>query len=208
MLCMARCSSQSTVLTSWVSHWPQTPPGRHINITNKASRTLGSGKNPEDRLLFSKRQGLQVQKAVVTPGLEYASSIWHPNNIKLINRLESVQQKAAWWTPQRCCRISIVNNMLTTLGWPYLQHRCRKARLVNTRWLSQYRKSPSFPFPVIPSAHLSSVVLTTGSSPFSPRQSRIEMTSLRMWLLHPPLRLFVHIFQNQYLWSRPCPPSK
>ena len=55
--------------------------------------------------------------------------------------------------------------MLTTLGWPYLQHRCRRARLVNTRWLSQYHKSPSFPFPVIPSAHLSSVVLTTGSSP-------------------------------------------
>ena len=63
--------------------------------------------------------------------LEYASTIWHPNNIKLINRLESVQQKAAWWTPQRCCRISNVNNMLTTLGWPYLQHTCRKARLVN-----------------------------------------------------------------------------
>ena len=118
------------------------------------------------------------------------------------------KQKAAWWTPQRCCRISNVTNMLTTLGWPYLQHRCRKARLVNTRWLSQYHKSPSFPFPVIPSAYLSSVVLTTGSSPFSPTQSRIEMTSLRMWLLHPPLRLFVHVFQNQYLWSRPCPPGK
>ena len=56
---MARCSSQSTVLTSWVSQRPQMPPGKHINITNKASRTLGSGKNPEDRLLFSKRQGLQ-----------------------------------------------------------------------------------------------------------------------------------------------------
>ena len=69
-------------------------------------------------------------KAVVTPVLEYASSNWHPNNIKLINCLKSVQQKAAWWTPQRCCRISNVNNMLTTLGWPYLQHRCRKARLV------------------------------------------------------------------------------
>ena len=53
---------------------------------------------------------------VVTLVLEYASSIWHPNNIKLINRLESVQQKAAWWTPQRCCRISSVSNMLTTLG--------------------------------------------------------------------------------------------
>ena len=144
-------------------------------------------------------------KAVVTPVLEYASSSWHLNNIKLINHLESVQQKAAWWTPQRCCRISNVNNILTTLGWPYLQHRCRKARLVNTRWLSQYHKSPSFPFPVIPSAHLSSVVLATGSSPFPPKQSRIEMTSLRMWLLHPPLRLFVHVFQNQYLWSRPCP---
>ena len=70
MLCMARCSSQSTVLTSWVSHWPQTPPGRHINITNKASRTLGSGKNPEDRLLFSKRQVLQVQGSCHTsPGI-------------------------------------------------------------------------------------------------------------------------------------------
>ena len=39
-------------------------------------------------------------KAVVTPVLEYASSIWHPNNINLINRLESVQQKAAWWIPE------------------------------------------------------------------------------------------------------------
>ena len=182
-----------------MSHWPQTPPGRHINITNKASRTLGSGKNPEDR--FSKRHGLQVQSSCHTsPGI----CKLYLADIKLINHLQqkSVQQKAAWWTPQRCCRISNVNNMLTTLGWPSLQHRCRKARLVNTRWLSQYHKSPSFPY-------LSSVVLTTGSSPFSPTQSRIEMTSLRrMWLLHPPLRLFVHVFQNQYLWSRPCPPSK
>ena len=199
MLCMARCSSQSTVLTSWVSHWPQMPPGRHINITNKASRTLGSGKNPEDRLLFSKRQGLQVRSSCHT----------NPGICKLY--LAPKQHQAD--QPPRVCTakgsmvdttemLQDVNNMLTTLGWPYLQHRCRKARLVNTRWLSQYHKSPSFPFPVIPSAHLSSVVLTTGSS-FSPTQSRIEMTSLRMWLLHPPLRLFVHVFQN--LWSRPCP---
>ena len=42
----------------------------YINITNKASRTLGSGKNPEDRLLFSKRQGLQVQGSCHTsPGI-------------------------------------------------------------------------------------------------------------------------------------------
>ena len=38
----------------------------------------------------------RAYKAVVTPVLEYASSIGDPNNIKLINRLESVQQKAAW----------------------------------------------------------------------------------------------------------------
>ena len=70
MLCMAICASQSTVLTSWGSHWPQTPPGRHINITNKASRTLGSGKNPEYRLLFSKRRGLQAQGSCHTsPGI-------------------------------------------------------------------------------------------------------------------------------------------
>ena len=40
---------------------------------------------------------------------------------------------------------------------------------------------------------------------FTPTQSRIGMVSLRMWLLHPPLRLSVHVFQNQYPQSRPCP---
>ena len=37
---------------------------------HQASRTMGSGKNPEDRLLFIKRQGLQVQSSCHTsPGI-------------------------------------------------------------------------------------------------------------------------------------------
>ena len=128
MLCMARCSSQSTVLTSWC----HTDFRRHLGDTS-TSPTKQAGPWVLGRTLkigSSLVKG-RANKAVVTPVLKYASSIWHPNNINLINRLESVQQKAAWWTPQRCCKISSVNNMLTTLGWPYLQHRCRKARLVN-----------------------------------------------------------------------------
>ena len=35
---------------------------------------------------------------------------------------------------------------------------------------------------------------------FTPTQLGLEM-----WLLHPPLRLSVHVFQNQYPQSRPCP---
>ena len=133
MLCMARCSSQSTVLTSWVSHWPQTPPGRHINITNKASRTLGSGKNPEDRLLFSKRQGLQVQGSCHTcPGI-----------CKLYL---APKQHQADQPPRVCTAKGSMVDTTETLGWPYLQHRCRKARLVNTRWLP-VSQEPIIPIP-------------------------------------------------------------
>ena len=39
----------------------------------------------------------------------------------------------------------------------------------------------------------------------SPTQSRIRMTSLRMWLLHLPLSLSDHVFQNEYPESRPLP---
>ena len=69
--------------------------------------------------------------------------------------------------------------------------------------IKQIWKSPSFPYPV---GQCPPVILTTGNSHFSPpTQSRTGMTSVRMKLLHPPLRLSVPDFQNQCPQSRPHP---
>ena len=75
---------------------------------------------------------------------------------------------------------------------------------MNTRWLP-VSQEPIIPIPCY--TQCPPVKCHTDDRKFScfPTQSR---TSLRMWLLRPPLRLFVHVFQNQYLRSRPCPPCK
>jgi len=89
MLCMARCSSQSTVLLGYHTDLrrhlgdPSTSPTKQAG-TWVLGRTLKIGSSLVKGRAYK-------YKAVVTPVLEYASSIWHPNNIKLINRLESVQ---------------------------------------------------------------------------------------------------------------------
>ena len=92
--------------------------GCHTDLRHRLGDTLTSPTKQAGPWVLGRTSSVKgrAYRAVVTPVLEYASSTWHPNNINLINRLESVQQKAAWWTPQRCCRISSVNNMLTTLG--------------------------------------------------------------------------------------------
>ena len=53
------------------SAWPDAQVSQQYSLLGcHTSRTLGSGKNPEDRLLFSKRQGLQVQGSCHTsPGI-------------------------------------------------------------------------------------------------------------------------------------------
>ena len=186
MLRMARCSSQSAVFTFWVSHWPQMPPGRHINITNKASRTLGSGKNPEDRLLFSKRQGLQgschtspwICKLYLAPKQHQPDQ---PSRVctakgSMVDTTEMLQD-IHWHCQHLADCISNIGAgkqdwwILEVPPPPWLHSHWHQ---VNTRWLSQYHKSPSFPFPVIPSALLSSVILTTGNSPFSQRNQGLE----------------------------------
>ena len=152
-------------------NWPQMPPGRHINITNKTSRTLGSGKNPKDQLLFSKRQGL------------HGSCHTSPGICKLCL---APKQHQADQLPRVCtAKGSIVTPSKYQVTIPVSQ-------------------KPIIPIPSY--TQEGSCHSDYRKFSFFPTQSRIGMTSVRMWLLHPPLRLFVHVFQNQYLQSRPCPP--
>ena len=90
--------------------------GCHTDLRHRLGDTLTSPTKQAGPWVLGRTSSVKgrAYRAVVTPVLEYASSTWHPNNINLINRLESVQE--ARWTPERCCRISSVNNMLTTLG--------------------------------------------------------------------------------------------
>ena len=48
--------------------------------------------------------------------------------------LETIQRKAAWWTLQGHRRTSSISDMLTTLDWPSLHNRCKKA------WLTKFYK--------------------------------------------------------------------
>jgi hypothetical protein len=100
----------------------------HINaVTSKASRTLGLLRR--SLKIGSKSLKDRAYKAFVRPVLEYACSVWDPHNIKLIKSLEAIQRRAARWTLQRFRRTSSVDDMLSSLDWPSLQSRRRRARL-------------------------------------------------------------------------------
>ena len=91
----------------------------HINAaTNKASRTL-------ELLRQTLKTGAklvkeQAHKSFFRPVLKYTCSMWDPQ-VKHIKSLEAILQVAAHWILQRYCRTSILNDMLTALGWPSLQ---------------------------------------------------------------------------------------
>ena len=80
-----------------------------------------------------------------------------------------------------------------------------------TSLLSQCQKSPSFTFPLIPSAllpyRLQEIPPPLHPPPPTP-QSRIETTSLRMQLVSPPFGLSDHVSQNEKhtLRKGPTPP--
>ena len=100
----------------------------HINnIVNKANKTLGFLR----RNLRVKSQQIKQQAylSLVRPSLEFASPVWDPFTAKDINKLESVQRRAARWVVNRHRQTSSVDTMLTHLHWPTLQARRRKARL-------------------------------------------------------------------------------
>ena len=70
---------------------------KHIDITTKmANQTFGFLK----RNIWVHNKDLKsvAYKTLVRPQLEYASTVWYPHTTTDINKVESVQRRAARWT--------------------------------------------------------------------------------------------------------------
>lgn len=100
----------------------------HIeNVCSKANRALGFLK----RNLKIKSWKIKdtAYKAYVRPILEYASTIWDPHQQQHINRIESVQRRAARFVVRDFRRTSSVTDIMKRLEWRSLEERRRVARL-------------------------------------------------------------------------------
>ena len=103
----------------------------HINQTSsKANRTLGFVM----RNLHQCPQDIKVSvyKTLVRPLVEYSSSVWEPYTKRLINKLESVQRRAARFCLNdfRSKSPGCVTNMEWKLEWESLTDRRQTRRLV------------------------------------------------------------------------------
>ena len=72
----------------------------------------------------------QCYKTFVRPTLEYAATAWAPHTIVNIQRLESVQRRAARFAMGDWRRTSSVTSMLSVLGWETLEERRARMRIV------------------------------------------------------------------------------
>ncbi len=68
--------------------------------------------------------------SMVWSGLEYASTVWDPNLMKDINRLEKVQRRAVRWISSNYNPRDSVTDILKTLELDTLEERRRSSRLV------------------------------------------------------------------------------
>ena len=68
-------------------------------------------------------------KTLVRPQLEYASSVWSPHTDLDINKLESVQRRAARWVTPDYHYTSSVSTMLQDLDWRTIDQRRVDSRL-------------------------------------------------------------------------------
>ena len=88
----------------------------HINnITKKANQTLGFLKH--NIRVHNKDLKSTAYKTLVGPQLEYASTVWPPHTDLDINKLESVQRRAARWVTRDYQYTSSVSKMLQDLNW-------------------------------------------------------------------------------------------
>ena len=98
----------------------------HINdISKKANQTLGFLIRVNNRDLKP-----TAFKTLVRPQLEYASTVWSPYTDQDINKLESVQRRAARWVTRDYRYTSSVSAMLRDLNWRTLDQRRIDSRLV------------------------------------------------------------------------------
>ena len=68
---------------------------------------------------------------MVPPRLEYSSTVWDPHHNRDIHNLEQVQRRAARFVSRDYTErtSACVTNMIQSLGWESLQHRCYINRL-------------------------------------------------------------------------------
>ena len=101
---------------------------KHINKQSaKATKTL----NLLRRNLsgFSQDTKNKGYKSLVRPTLEYASAVWDPYQANHIQKIESVQRKAARFVTGQYQWTTSVTSLLSTLNWRSLQERRLIARM-------------------------------------------------------------------------------
>ena len=102
--------------------------GQHCaNIAAKGNRSLGMLR----RNLRTTNINLKsvAYKGLVRSGLEYASTVWDPHQCKDINKVESVQRRAARYVCNDYNQEHSVSAMMSRLEWDTLQARRQQARL-------------------------------------------------------------------------------
>ena len=113
----------------WVTISEDLKWSEHINnIAKKANQTLGFLKR--NIRVHNKDLKSTAYKTLVHPHLQYASTVWSPNTDLDINKLESVQRRAARWVTRDYQYTSSVSSMLQDLNWRTLDQRRIDSRLV------------------------------------------------------------------------------
>ena len=97
------------------------------NITKKANSTLGFLRRNLNINSTSVKE--QAYKLLVRPSLEYACSVWDPYFAEDINKLESIQRRAARYVTGRQTNTSSVSDMIQHINWRSLSDRRTDARL-------------------------------------------------------------------------------
>ena len=101
---------------------------KHIhNITKKANSILGLLKRNLSNCPTDVKS--TAYKALVRPVLEYASSVWDPHHQCDVDKLESIQRRAARFCMADYSYKSSVKIMLHELDWPLLKTRRHNTRL-------------------------------------------------------------------------------
>lgn len=122
----------------------------HIDaITSKASKTLGFIRRHLHQANWKTK--LTAYTSLVRSKIEYASFIWNPHQIYLINKLESMQNKAARFITRNYLRHSSITNIKASLSLPLLEKRRVLALLSHFHKL--YHNHSSFATTYILPAH-------------------------------------------------------
>ena len=94
----------------------------HINnITAKANKILSF--LIRNLLIKQEETKSLAYKSMVRSNLEYCSSIWAPHTKQHIDKIESVQRRAARYVTKRYLNTSSVTSMLIHLNWNTLENR-------------------------------------------------------------------------------------